>query len=254
MKFNGPSSNLIVRMSIVGQSVPGRLGTLSELPSNAIGAKQAGTMGLKEIPLDHPGPRRIESKSDVARLIGRKTVDFPSLQSFGTRLVEVSYRPLVLDVAPLRVIAQTTVSAGSGGAAESTFVWVDGMDEYDPILLPLSDMSEARDLGTVAAYFDAHSAQVAEVLEATVASGRGGEGGVGMSCSLVVRAVEAMKADGCTATQAVEITARWANLLLELDQMERIAFNEAFGDAARAVIDAETLSVELPPALEGRSS
>jgi hypothetical protein len=139
-----------------------------------------------------------------------------------TQLVEFVYPSLFMDVPPVKVIGQVV---GTKGAI---YVWVDGLDAEDPILVRLVDAPALRHLGTLAAYVRANESAFAEAAES--ASTRGIE----VTPLLIVRAVEAAKADKQGLAVALDVTLRWARMLLELDEIERQAFERAFAAAAGA--------------------
>lgn len=144
-----------------------------------------------------------------------------------TQLVRTLYCPTFLDVPPVEVIAEVIRSGGTA------YAWIDGLDRKDPILVPTGACPRISDFGPVGQYLDRHADLVHEVVDAAQVQG------VKLSVALLVRCVETMLGEEVDAHRAVEIGVRWANVLLELDEAERQAFNAAFAEASGELRAAE---------------
>lgn len=145
-----------------------------------------------------------------------------------TLLVEFQYRPLFIKDLPIRVIGQV-VNSG-----DLPYVWVDGLDRKDPILVPLTHVYGSRTFTSVQAYFRANSTELQEVVGC--ASSRD----LRLSSLLVVRSVEAMKSDQTGPDRALDAALAWSRVLLELDEMERQAFSRPARSETLSVVGVES--------------
>ena len=136
-----------------------------------------------------------------------------------TMLIEVHYTPLFIKIPPIKLIGQI-VNSGS-----LSYVWVDGLDRNDPILIPALNAPGPRHLGTLDSYVRANEASVHEIVDCAMSRD------LNLSSLLVVRAVEAMRLDMAGPDRAIDAALGWSRMLLEFDEMERQAFNDAFNDA-----------------------
>lgn len=102
---------------------------------------------------------------------------------------------------------------------DAVFVWADGLDMQDPVLLPISSTDDAttRYIDTVSNYFVTHQLLVLEVLECA------NQEGMDLSPTLVARAVEAMRDDqNKSASNALAVAMQWSQIILDLDRLHRI--------------------------------
>lgn len=125
------------------------------------------------------------------------------------------YMPTCADLPPVEVLCQTVVINGA------SYVWIDGVDVTNPVLLPVQALHGFRKLGTQSQYFsDEKHATLGEdfdrLIELCVAQQA--------SATLMVRACEIMHVEGLTAEESLVTARQWGLLLCELDQAERAAY------------------------------
>lgn len=127
-----------------------------------------------------------------------------------------TYKPTCTDLPPVEVLCQTVVIDGA------SYVWIDGVDVTNPVLLPVQSLNDFRRLGTQSQYFaDEKHAELGDdfdrLIELCVAQRA--------SATLMVRACEIMHAEGLPADEALVTAHQWGLLLCELDQAERAAYS-----------------------------
>lgn len=140
-----------------------------------------------------------------------------------TLLIEIHYTPMFLNLAPIQLIGQI-VNSGS-----LSYIWIDGLDRNDPILVPVTNAPGPRHLGTLDAYYRTNEEAFHEIVGSALSRD------LILSSLLIVRSVEAMKIDHSGPDRAIDTALTWSRMLLELDEMERHAFNQAFAEAAAEV-------------------
>lgn len=126
------------------------------------------------------------------------------------------YKPTCADLIPaVEVFCQAVVLNGAA------YVWIDGVDAANPLLLPVQTLSKFRRMGTLRAYLEDErhlelEAEFDRLLSICMERKD--------SATILVRACEIMHVEGLPADQAVVTAHQWGVLLNELDQAERAAY------------------------------
>lgn len=167
------------------------------------------------------GPAFAERPAAQKRSLAPAAVAVPDIQ-----LCSGVYKATCTDLPPLEMICQTQVIDGS------SYAWIDGVNELAPVLLPVHNLASFRRMGTLRQYLqdDRHLGldTELEVLGVLCAEQKA-------SATLMVRACELMHAEGLPARDALDVVRQWGELICELDQAERAAFQAvAAADRGRA--------------------
>lgn len=141
------------------------------------------------------------------------------------RLCAGIYKPTCDDLPAVEVFCQAIVLNGAA------YVWIDGVNPDNPVLLPVQTLSGFRSMGTLREYLedDKHLALGEEFdlcLDICMAQQE--------SATVLIRACEIMHAESLPADQAVVTARQWGMLLNDLDQAERAAYQIASAPAPLA--------------------
>jgi hypothetical protein len=131
------------------------------------------------------------------------------------RLCRGVYKPTCDDLPPVEVICQAVV------LNSVAYIWIDGVDAENPLLLPAQHLHNFRSLGTLREYLSNERHMDLEegfddLMDICMAQKE--------SATTMVRALEIMHTEGLPADQAVTTARQWGILLNELDQAERASY------------------------------
>lgn len=134
------------------------------------------------------------------------------------RLCGGIYKPTCDELPAVEVFCQAVVLNGAA------YVWIDGVDTDNPLLLPVQTLLSFRSLGTLREYLedDRHLAlgdEFDRLLDISMEQQ--------VSATVLIRACEIMHTESLPADQAVITARQWGVLLNELDQAERAAYQLA---------------------------
>lgn len=132
------------------------------------------------------------------------------------RLCKGLYKPTCADLSVVEVYCQTLI------LGSIAYAWIDGVNLDNPLLLPVQTLHNYKSLGTLHQYLqdERHSALVQEEFVELLDLGMRQQ----ESATVLVRACEVMHAEGFGAAQALAVSREWGQLLNELDQAERAAY------------------------------
>lgn len=135
------------------------------------------------------------------------------------------YQATCADIAPVEVFCQTFV------LDDVAYVWLDGVDDQNPLLLPVQALTDFRRRGTFREYLEMQKhAELGEAFDDLMSLCMQRKS----SATLLVRACEILHAENVSADQALDTAQQWGMLLNELDQAERAAFQMVTkGEASR---------------------
>ena len=133
----------------------------------------------------------------------------------GTHLCRGVFQPSCLDAEPVQVFCQAVVVDGDA------YAWVDGVNEQDPLLIPVKHLVAYSYAGTLRQYLaDPRHAALGdafdEFLDLVIAKRA--------SATLIVRACEIMHEEHVLPQVALATSEEWGHLLGELDHTERAAY------------------------------
>lgn len=124
-------------------------------------------------------------------------------------LAQTSYAPLA--GVPALLVTGQVVRVGA-----DSFLWADGIDMQDPVLLPIppSDTNTTIFLDTISHYFEVNQQWILPILEAA------NDIEMVLSPTMVARAVEILKEDGTLdAADALNVALEWSEVLIDLARM-----------------------------------
>lgn len=101
------------------------------------------------------------------------------------------------------------------------YVWLDGVDHHNPLLLPVQSLHDFRRMGTLRQYLelDKHL-ELGDRFDSLVDLCMSRM----VSATVLIRACEIMHTEGASSDQALVTAQQWGILLNELDQAERAAY------------------------------
>ena len=139
-----------------------------------------------------------------------------------------------VDIPPVRVFCEAVV------LNSVAYVWIDGVDNEKPLLLPAQSLQEFRSCGTLRAYLEdekhlALEEQFDEILDLCLKRKE--------SATTMIRAIEIMHDEGLPPDQALVTAHQWGVLINELDQAERASYQLVTTSAA---MPASTLTGQAP--------
>ncbi len=130
-------------------------------------------------------------------------------------LVKGVYAPFGTDLPPVEVVCQVVPLNGAA------YVWLDGVDHNDPVLLPAQVLDGTRRLGTLRDYLeDLRHEQLGEGFDSLLDLAMEQQ----VSATVLVRACEIMHEEGSDPSQAITTARQWGIMLCELDQAHRAEF------------------------------
>lgn len=125
------------------------------------------------------------------------------------------YKPTCTDLPSVEVFCQAVV------INNAAYVWIDGIDGTNPLLLPVQALKEFRKMGTLREYLEEEKhTELGEDFDRLIDLCMERKD----SATVLIRACEIMHAEGLPADQAVVTAHQWGTLLNELDQAERVAY------------------------------
>lgn len=136
------------------------------------------------------------------------------------------YKPTCTELPAVEVFCQAVVLNGAA------YVWIDGINHENPLLIPVQSLSKFRRVGTLRSYLEderhlALEAGFDQLLD--ICKSRE------VSATVLIRACEIMHEEGLPADQAIVTAHQWGELLNELDQAERAAYQLVSSSATRPV-------------------
>lgn len=126
-----------------------------------------------------------------------------------------TYKPTCAELPAVNVFCQAVV------LNSVAYVWIDGIDHHNPLLLPVQSLHGFRRRGTLREYLE---------MEKHVELGEAFDNLMDLcmaqksSATVLIRACEIMHDERVSADQALITAQQWGMLLNELDQAERAAY------------------------------
>lgn len=133
-----------------------------------------------------------------------------------TRLCRGIYKPTCdFVIAPIEVFCETVVLDGSA------YVWIDGVNSVNPLLLPVDALHKFENCGTLREYLEDErhldlGDSFDDLLELCM--------GTKQSATVIIRSIEIMHNEGLSANNAVITAQQWGDTMNELDAAERAAY------------------------------
>lgn len=138
------------------------------------------------------------------------------------------YKTTCADMAPVEVFCQTFVLNAVA------YVWLDGVDDQNPLLLPVQALTDFRRRGTLREYLEMPKhTELGEAFDDLMDLCMQRKS----SATLLVRACEILHAENVSADQALETAQQWGMLFNELDQAERTAYKLVSSEDARRLAE-----------------
>ena len=125
----------------------------------------------------------------------------------GVFLFEFDYTPFSEGFNPFRIEAQAVIVEGE------EFLWCDGVDFDDPVLLPMRSARGLRFLGEMNTLADCYAEQIGQLAMTEDLSLA--------SPTLLLRAARCMAEDGLGSADAFSSAATLSQMILELDELDR---------------------------------
>lgn len=125
------------------------------------------------------------------------------------------YQPTCAELPAVEVFCQTIVLNGVA------YVWIDGINQNNPLLLPVQALYGFRRMGSLRQYLEnERHLDLGEDFDALIDLCTQRK----VSATVLIRACEIMHAEESSADQALETALHWGMLLNEMDQAERAAY------------------------------
>lgn len=124
-------------------------------------------------------------------------------------LISGDYTPSLISSPPVRLLSQVVLVSGFWKHA-----WVDGLDAQQPSLVPIEYLTNVQDEGTLAEYVLSNADLVRQILQVSPPD---------MSPTLLVRSCEILRVEGGSPKSAVDAAVTWCRVLLDMDEMDRMA-------------------------------
>ncbi len=125
----------------------------------------------------------------------------------GVFLFELDFTPFSDGFDPFRIEAQAVIVEGE------EFLWCDGIDFDDPVLLPLRSARGLRFLGEMSTLADRYAEQICQLAMTEDLSLA--------SPTLLLRAARCMSEDGLGSAEAFSSATTLSQMILELDELDR---------------------------------
>lgn len=131
------------------------------------------------------------------------------------RLCSGTYKPTCDDLPSVEVLCQSLI------LNSVAYIWIDGVDAKEPLLLQAQHLQNFRNLGTLREYLSNERHMALEegfddLMEICMTQKE--------SATTLIRALEIMHTEGLPAEQAVTTARQWGILLNELDRAERASY------------------------------
>jgi len=138
----------------------------------------------------------------LEELLGQDPAAVPGVYFF-----EFEYTAFSTGFKPFRIEAQAVLVDGE------EYLWVDGIDFDDPVLLPIRSARGLRYLGELGELADQHANQIGELSITEDLSA--------VSPTVLLRAARCMVEEGLPSSEALSSAATLSQMLLELDELDR---------------------------------
>lgn len=126
------------------------------------------------------------------------------------------YKPTCADLPAVEVFCQAVV------LNSAAYVWIDGVNAENPLLLPVQALHQFRRMGTLRQYLeDERHIELGEEFDRLIDLCMERK----ESATVLIRACEIMHTEKLPADQAIVTAHQWGTLLNELDQAERAAYH-----------------------------
>ncbi len=139
----------------------------------------------------------------------------------GVFFCEAAFNPISTNCSAIRFESQVVIADGQ------EFLWLDGIDFEDPVLLPLNSFSEVKFLGCMTDLMDQYARQIEELAVSEDLSE--------VSPTVLLRAARSMAEEGWSSSEALDCAQSLSQLLLELDELDRRFMETAVEQTMAAV-------------------
>lgn len=125
----------------------------------------------------------------------------------GVFFCEAAFNPISTNFSAFRIEAQVVLLDGE------EFLWLDGLDFDDPVLMPAECLQDVRFMGSLDTLLVQYAPQI-QMLAVT-------EDLTSVSPTVLLRAARCMVEDGLSSSEAMLSAMSLSQMLLELDELDR---------------------------------
>lgn len=139
----------------------------------------------------------------------------------GVFFCEAAFNPISTNFSAFHIEAQVVLLDGE------EFLWLDGLDFDDPVLMPLDCLQDVRFLGSLDNLLERYAPQI-QALAYT-------EDLTSVSPTVLLRAARCMAEEGVSSSEAMSSALSISQMLLELDELDRRFMDAAIQKTMDAV-------------------
>ena len=146
------------------------------------------------------------------------------------RLCEATYAPCSMGIGSIRLVVQVINLAGE------EMMWVDGIDIADPVMVPLSNLSDVREIGSLSSFMENHQDAIVSLALLEDFSR--------VSPTLLARAVLNMAGGAAEPREAMSLARMFSCFIKEADELDRKVFDKVVNETLTWAREAPTFGAQ----------